>query len=212
LHNNLILIQYWHSQVHRSSPMSAPDLRRKQGCWCRYRRRGVERNLCTQWNQSSDRMQLLLSPTQEENSSETSWICCGSNFTSNGEQPFMEFVCDGESLSGLGTRLPPHVRARAIVRRILSMVKGWSSSILSTVTMWARSVWTMETSTFQGRDLRSPKEFRWSNRLLHKRTEFLSWEGIMQALLPRVTHGKDLSKTCHQSLMGRNYASPNSNV
>jgi len=85
LHNNLILIQYWHSQVHRSSPMSAPDLRRKQGCWRRYRRRGVERTLCTQWNQSSDRMQLLLSPTQEENSSETSWICCGSNFTSNGE-------------------------------------------------------------------------------------------------------------------------------
>jgi len=30
----------------------------------------------------------------------------------------------------------------------------------------------------------------------------------MQAL-PRVTHGKDLYKTCHQSLMERNYASPN---
>ena len=30
----------------------------------------------------------------------------------------------------------------------------------------------------------------------------------MQAL-PRVTHGKDLCKTRHQSLMGRNYASPN---
>ena len=27
--------------------------------------------------------------------------------------------------------------------------------------------------------------------------------------LPRVTHGKDLCKTRHQSLMGRNYASPN---
>jgi len=32
-----------------------------------------------------------------------------------------------------------------------------------------------------------------------------SWEGIMQAF-PRVTHGKDLCKTRHQSLMGRNYA------
>ena len=30
----------------------------------------------------------------------------------------------------------------------------------------------------------------------------------MQAL-PRVTHGKDLCKIRHQSLMGRNYASPN---
>jgi len=30
----------------------------------------------------------------------------------------------------------------------------------------------------------------------------------MQAL-PRVTHGKDLCKARHQSLMGRNYASPN---
>ena len=35
-----------------------------------------------------------------------------------------------------------------------------------------------------------------------------SWEGIMQAL-PTVTHGKDLCKTHHQSLMVRNYASPN---
>jgi len=30
----------------------------------------------------------------------------------------------------------------------------------------------------------------------------------MQAL-PRITHGKDLCETHHQSLIGRNYASPN---
>jgi len=47
-----------------------------------------------------------------------------------------------------------------------------------------------------------------SNRLFHKRTKNSSWEGIMKAL-PRVTGGKDLCKTCHQSHRGRNNASPN---
>ena len=47
-----------------------------------------------------------------------------------------------------------------------------------------------------------------SNRFLHKRTKNSSWEGIMKALL-RVTRGKDLCKVRHQSLIGRNNASPN---
>ena len=57
-------------------------------------------------------------------------------------------------------------------------------------------------------NLRQQKGLWW---LLHKKTKIsqsYSWEGIMQAL-PRVTLGKDLCKTRHQSLMGRNYASPN---
>ena len=108
--------------------------------------------------------------------------------------------------------------SRKFIANPITLTLTRSKSCTNASTIWTRSYVYGEFKNVNPRTVQSMHKPVWtckqirliqrSNRHLHKSTKIslrYSWEGIMQAL-PWVTHGKDLCKTCHQLLLGRNYA------